>query len=280
MNYRILLRTVVLLALAPAALAAQVTAERLAQAETGPGNWMAHGRNYGEVTWAKGIDPKTGRPIVDLEAADYWTDSEPKTVFPGAQGAHNWPPMSFNRQTGLVYIPQQVTMEHFVPLEEPRPTRAGVPNLGLVVPTVPETLAGIEELAQVYRGNLVAWDPVKQEARWQQPYEHIHNSGTLSTAGNLVLQGNADHCGVCHGLSALSANIIPDLRYLSPEKHEEFLSIVYGLRSHKGMPPFGGILEPEQVEKVHQYIIQRSHNWRDELLKRSAAVERTTAGDE
>jgi len=353
------------------------------------GKFLSAGK-FGEVTWAKGIDPKTGRPIVDLEAADYWTDSEPKTVFPGSQGAHNWPPMSFNRQTGLVYIPQQVTMEHFVPLEEPRPTRAGVPNLGLVVPTVPETLAGIEELAQVYRGNLVAWDPVKQEARWKQPYEHIHNSGTLSTAGNLVFQGTADgrvvayaadsgdklwerevssgvvagpityavdgeqyvafnvgwggafpitfgalayrtgvvpdsrlyvfklegkaamppvvrrevdlpspppvtadatalaegetlyadHCGVCHGLSALSANIIPDLRYLSPEKHEEFLPIVYGLRSHKGMPPFGGILEPEQVEKVHQYIIQRSHNWRDELLKRSAAVERTTAGDE
>ena len=336
---------------------------------------------FGEVTWAKGIDPKTGRPIVDTEAADYWTNNEPKTVFPGSQGAHNWPPMSFNPQTGLVYIPQQVTMEHFVPLDSPRPVQTGVPNLGIVTPVVPETLEGISELAKVYRGNLVAWDPVKQEARWKQPYDHIHNGGTLSTAGNLVFQGTADgrvmayaadsgkilwerevssgavagpvsyavdgeqyvafnvgwggafpitfgalayrtnvvpdsnlyvfkldgkipmpevkrrdltppspppvtanpaalaegkelfanHCGICHGLAAISSNIIPDLRYLPKEKHEEFLPIVYGLRSHQGMPPFGGIVEPEQVESIHQYIIQRSHDWRDELLKNGTA---------
>ena len=338
------------------------------------GKFISAGK-YGKVTWAKGIDPDTGRPIVDTEAADYWTNSEPKTVFPGSQGAHNWPPMSYNPQTGLVYIPQQVTMEYFDPLESPPAVQTGVPNLGLVVPVVPETPAAIEELAQTYKGNLVAWDPVKQEARWTVPYDHIHNSGTLSTAGNLVFQGTADgrvvayaadtgkklweqpvssgvvaapvtymvdgeqyvafnvgwggafpitfgalakrtqvvpdsrlyvfklngkaampairrreltqpspppvtadaatlaqgkalfadHCGVCHGLSAISANIIPDLRYLTPEKHAEFLPIVYGTLSNKGMPPFGGILEPEQVEQIHQYIIQRSHDLRDEL---------------
>ena len=349
------------------------------------GEFVSAGK-FGEVTWAKGIDPQTGRPILDREAADYWTDSDPKTVFPGSQGAHNWPPMSFNPQTGLVYIPQQVTMEYFVPLESPSTVQTGVPNLGLEIPIVPETLEGIEELAQVYRGNLVAWDPVRQEARWKQPYEHIHNSGTLSTAGNLVFQGTADgrvvayaadsgkrlwersvssgvvagpmtyavdgeqylafnvgwggafpitfgalayrtgvvpdsrlyvfklggkapmppvrrrelqppspppvtadaaalaegkslynnHCGVCHGLSALGSDIIPDLRYLGPKQHEEFLPIVFGARSHKGMPPFGAILEPAQVEQVHQYIISRSHDWRQELLKRSTQREQAT----
>tara|TARA_R110002110_G_scaffold415860_1_gene658759 strand:- start:91030 stop:93177 length:2148 start_codon:yes stop_codon:yes gene_type:complete len=339
------------------------------------GEFISAGK-FGQVTWAKGIDPETGRPVVDREAADYWTNNEPKTVFPGSQGAHNWPPMSYNPDTGLVYIPQQVTMEHFVPLESALPVRTGVPNLGIVTPVVPETLKGIEELAAVYRGNLVAWDPVKQEARWTQPYDHIHNGGTLSTAGNLVLQGTADgrvvayaadtgeklweqavtsgavagpmsyaidgeqyiafnvgwggafpitfgalayrtrvlpgsylyvfklngkaplpevkrrdlippnpppvtadaaalaegkelfanHCGVCHGLAAISADIIPDLRYLPQQKHEEFLPIVYGLRSHKGMPPFGGILEPEQIDNIHQYILQRSHEWRAEML--------------
>ncbi|HEY9147814.1 MAG TPA: c-type cytochrome, partial [Gammaproteobacteria bacterium] len=80
----------------------------------------------------------------------------------------------------------------------------------------------------------------------------------------------ADHCGVCHGLSAISANIIPDLRYLTPEKHAEFLPIVYGTLSNKGMPPFGGILEPAQMEQIHQYIIQRSHDLRDELAPAAA----------
>lgn len=340
------------------------------------GEFISAGK-FGEITWAKGIDPETGRPIVDTEAADYWTKSEPKTVFPGSQGAHNWPPMSFNPQTGLVYIPQQVTMEHFVPQETAKPVKTGVPNLGINTPIVPETMAGIEELAQVYRGNLVAWDPVKQEARWKQPYNHIHNGGTLSTAGNLVFQGTADgrvvayaaddgeklwerevtsgavagpvaysidgeqylafnvgwggafaitfgalsqrtkvvpgsnlyvfkldgkaampavqrreftlpdpppvtaeaatlqegkqafadHCGICHGLSAISSNIIPDLRYLPRQKHEDFMAILFGLQSHKGMPPFSDILNQKQMQSIHQYIIQRSHDWRNEMLQ-------------
>ena len=349
------------------------------------GEFISAGK-YGKVTWAKGIDPETGRPIVDTAAADYWTNSEPKTVFPGSQGAHNWPPMSFNPETGLVYIPQQVTMEYFVPLESPPLVRTGVPNLGLVVPVVPETPEDIQELAQTYKGNLVAWDPVKQEARWTVPYDHIHNSGTLGTAGNLLFQGTADgrvlayaadtgrklwerevssgvvagpitytvdgeqyvafnvgwggafpitfgalanrtkvvpdsrlyvfkldgkapmppvrrremalpapppmtadaetlaqgkelfadHCGVCHGLSAISANIIPDLRYLTPEKHQEFLPIVFGTRSQQGMPPFGGILEPVQVEAIHQYIIQRSHDLGEELAGKTGTGKGTS----
>lgn len=65
------------------------------------------------VNWAKGIDKTTGRPIIDLEAADYWSEGKPKLVFPGTQGAHNWHPMSFNPKTGLAYIPQHTTAEHF-----------------------------------------------------------------------------------------------------------------------------------------------------------------------
>ena len=60
---------------------------------------------------------------------------------------------------------------------------------------------------------------------------------------------------------------IPDLRYLSPEQHELFPPTVFGLREDKGMPPFWEILEPAQVEQVHQYIIKRSHYLREELTR-------------
>ncbi len=338
---------------------------------------------FGVATWAKSIDPETGRPIIDTEVADYWTKGESKIVFPGSQGSHNWPPMSYNPETGLVYIPQQVTMEEYNPLAEAYDPAPGLPNLGLVIPSVPESIQANEELGAIYRGSLIAWDPIKQEARWKVPYKHIHNSGTLSTAGNLVFQGTADgrviayaadsgeklweqpvstgvaaapitysvdgeqyvafnagwggafpitfggladrtrvvpdsrlyvfklngkaaapaikrrqytlpeppavtasaqdlaegaamyqgHCGVCHGLSVQGANIIPDLRYLTPEKHDQFQAIVYGMRSNKGMPPFGGILQPEQVEKIHQYIIKRTHDWREDLIKEGLVVD-------
>jgi quinohemoprotein ethanol dehydrogenase len=40
-------------------------------------------------------------------------------------------------------------------------------------------------------GKLVAWDPVTQSARWQVGREYPFNGGVLTTAGNLVFQGDA-----------------------------------------------------------------------------------------
>ena len=60
------------------------------------------GQPFAQVTWAKGLDEVTGRPIVNPEA-HYGNDTI--TISPGPGGAHNWAPMSFNPTTGLVYIP-------------------------------------------------------------------------------------------------------------------------------------------------------------------------------
>jgi hypothetical protein len=37
--------------------------------------------------------------------AHYDHNNEAATIFPSNGGAHNWSPMSFNPNTGLVYIP-------------------------------------------------------------------------------------------------------------------------------------------------------------------------------
>ena len=60
------------------------------------------GQPFASVTWAKGLDERTGRPFVNPEA-HYGTETI--TISPGPGGAHNWAPMSFNPTTGLVYIP-------------------------------------------------------------------------------------------------------------------------------------------------------------------------------
>jgi PQQ-dependent dehydrogenase (methanol/ethanol family) len=57
------------------------------------------------VTWATGIEPKTGRPIVN-PAARYAATA--LNVIPGPSGGHLWPPQSFSPITGLVYVPSQV----------------------------------------------------------------------------------------------------------------------------------------------------------------------------
>ena len=47
---------------------------------------------------------KTGRPKVDPDA---FVAEKPHLMTPGFGGGHNWNPMSFSPQTGLVYIPAQ-----------------------------------------------------------------------------------------------------------------------------------------------------------------------------
>ena len=58
------------------------------------------------INWATGYDLETGRPIENPEARFYKT-GKPFIAIPGALGAHNWHPMSYNPGTGLVYIPAQ-----------------------------------------------------------------------------------------------------------------------------------------------------------------------------
>src|SRR5262245_11958571 len=63
---------------------------------------------FAQVTWAKGIDQETGRPIINPEA-HYDFNNETVTLSPGPGGAHNWSPMSYNPSTGFVYIPTTTT---------------------------------------------------------------------------------------------------------------------------------------------------------------------------
>ena len=62
------------------------------------------GTPYVNVTWANGLDPKSGRPIEKPEAR-YSAAGKPALVAPGPLGGHNWQPMSYSPATGLVYVP-------------------------------------------------------------------------------------------------------------------------------------------------------------------------------
>ena len=61
------------------------------------------GQPFAALNWAKGLDEATGRPIINKDA--FYTENESVAIIPGAGGAHNWSPMSYNPNTGLVYIP-------------------------------------------------------------------------------------------------------------------------------------------------------------------------------
>jgi len=129
--------------------------------------------NYARVTWAKGIDMKTGRPIEHPEARYYNRPDLKATVYPNIGGAHSWQPMSFNPKTGLVYLPVQDF-----------PTIYSVDaEYGLTFKPLPDQIK--------LKGRLVAWDPVTQSERWRVDHDLALNGGTLATAGDLVFQGTA-----------------------------------------------------------------------------------------
>ena len=90
-----------------------------------------------KVTWATGIDPKTGRPI-EAPNVHYDAVTNGVTVWPGAAGGHNWPAMSFNPNTGLVYIPALDSSFHYIAAPEFKP-ELGAYNWGIVFrpPTPP-----------------------------------------------------------------------------------------------------------------------------------------------
>ncbi len=86
-------------------------------------------------------------------------------------------------------------------------------------------------------------------------------------AGRDVFNG---YCGICHGFNAVSSGVIPDLRYLTPEKHRDFPAIVFGARAKKGMPSFAGRLPPPYIDAIHAYLIKRAHDLEDETKSAKA----------
>ncbi len=142
-----------------------------------------------EITWATHVDPETGRPV-ETEGARY--SEKPVFTLPSPLGAHNWHPMSYSPLTGLVYIPVQ-EMPWVYGQAEDFEYQPGFWNTGteMVLAALPEDADNRKAVLAMTRGHIAAWDPVAQKEVWRVQHPGIWNGGLLSTAGNLVMQGNA-----------------------------------------------------------------------------------------
>jgi quinohemoprotein ethanol dehydrogenase len=193
---------------------------------------------FAQVNWAKGIDPETGRPIINPEA-HYDHNNDSVTIFPSNGGAHNWAPMSYSLVTGLVYIPTSPNSSRTF-LVEPNFTfqegrmNTGVPRGGRGAsanPRVPPSIGPAGPAAgEGQRGGvLLAWDPVNQRERWRAPGGGGAGGGTVTTAGNLVFQ------------------TVNDGRLLaySADKGEKLLELQTGLPGGMG-PPITYVVDGKQ----------------------------------
>jgi quinohemoprotein ethanol dehydrogenase len=163
------------------------------------------GKAYGYMNWATGLTPE-GRPI-ENPLARYGATGKPFVSIPGAIGAHDWQPMSFSPKTGLVYIPQHdATFTYKDDKTEGGTGRSKLgfntgagaysaavrlPSEGAAGPNANKGLPGADTAGEHRDGFLLAWDPVKQQARFKIPMTKIYNGGILSTGGNLVFEGTS-----------------------------------------------------------------------------------------
>ncbi|WP_435219891.1 PQQ-dependent dehydrogenase, methanol/ethanol family [Luminiphilus sp. nBUS_07] len=166
---------------------------------------------YAQVNWASHIDSETGRPVETSQAEYFY---EPKLIFPGPQGAHNWQPMSYNPDSGLVYIPvKEAGAIWTMPTESFTYQQGGLNSHSQYIFTTPgewgldsalaKTLPPLEVLGAgqpdtTIRGFLRAWNPVTQTLAWERETSghwignmnaFWNGGGVLSTAGGLVFQG-------------------------------------------------------------------------------------------
>jgi len=165
---------------------------------------------FAEVTWASGIDLESGRPI-ETPQARY--DNAISFVMPGPSGAHSWHPMSFNPNTGLIYLPTIQGTSFPFSIEEGFVHKPGTWNLGVTMGTMagltprPDNTYGPGTGPDTRSpGALIAWDPIAREPRWVVDYPFTINGGTLTTAGNLVFQGGED--GLFRAFTADAGDLI------------------------------------------------------------------------
>jgi len=138
------------------------------------------------INWVKHIDRATGVAAVNPEAM--YTETKGFFVIPGPSGAHSWHPMSYNPITGLVYIP---TMYGNYPLIASRDDDN--PMGQKLAISMRKGLAMYDEpgAKRINNGYLLAWDPLQGKEAWRVSFETGRGGGTMTTAGNLVFQGNS-----------------------------------------------------------------------------------------
>jgi alcohol dehydrogenase (cytochrome c) len=142
-----------------------------------------------KITWASGVDLKTGRPV-ELgnrpgdptkgggeggKGTTVWT-------IPNFLGGKNWNPVAYSHDTGLFYVPaNEWGMDIW---NEPVTYKKGAAYLG----------AGftIKPVYDDYIGALKAVDPATGKIVWEYHNPGVLWGGVLATHGNLVFTGTPE----------------------------------------------------------------------------------------
>jgi quinohemoprotein ethanol dehydrogenase len=157
-----------------------------------------------KVSWALSMG-EDGRPVVNPAA---YYDQDPISIYPTGGGAHNWAPMSYNPNTGLVYIPASYQSFPYQAQAEYKPGSTGYIRPSGPTKTIEPSFG--PEPPKDARGGLQAWDPLNQKLKWNVEGGGGIGGGTVTTAGNLVFQTIND--GRFRAINATNGEILYEVK--------------------------------------------------------------------
>jgi alcohol dehydrogenase (cytochrome c) len=135
-----------------------------------------------KLTWADGVDMKTGRPVISAETKATLEQKTLVEIWPSKMGGKNWMPMSFSPLTGMAYSNTLAIGMKYRPqsLDQFAHYKVGQAYRGVDVEYISDPDV---------RGYLKAIDPVSGRTKWELPSKSPNWSSTLVTAGSLVFTG-------------------------------------------------------------------------------------------
>ena len=134
------------------------------------------------TNWAKEIDLKTGRPVLD-PAKETHEDVNVKEICPAAQGAKNHQPASYDPRTKLFYVgTNHICMDYQAFGVK---YKGGFPHVGAILSMYPADHGNT-------RGRLIAYDSISGQTKWSVDDTFQVYSGPLTTDGDVVFYGTLD----------------------------------------------------------------------------------------
>jgi len=209
---------------------------------------FVEGKPYVYQNVFKSLDPKTGRPEIDL--AHKPTTGTTASYCPDAHGGKNWPPIAYSPKTRMIYIPATnnlcgSTTGVAVTYEAGR-------NFGGVTGFASSKAPGADHFGEVQ-----AWNVDTGKLVWKHNYAASPNWGSmLVTGGGLVISGGTSDRKI-HAFDATTGKLL-----------------------WESDPLNSGVLAPPTTFELEgkQYLAVES-GWGGDVQGATAAVNRFVPGD-
>ena len=146
------------------------------------------------ITWATHVDMETGRPVENPEVV---FEQDPQWILPANAGAHNWEPMSFDEDAGIMYFYYH-DYANFYSLDETfvETGTYGINpvglSLGIGFGPYRQELENKAAPRPPSKGFLIAFDPLLGEMRWKNELPSTFNGGVLATTTDVLFHGSGE----------------------------------------------------------------------------------------